>query len=372
MRRPSIPVGIVLVALAMGCHREVEMIPLMERTIYPRTDRFYDVQALSKDRAIVVGYGGKIVETRDRGRNWTILPSGVDVALYGVRFVDDDHGWIVGQDGVILATADGGKTWTKQESNATFEESDGTVKRAYLFNIDASDAQHAWAVGDRSILTSTSDGGQTWRSRKIKMEGDLSGGESLAAADPILYDVKFVDAQNGWIVGEFGKILRTHDGGETWKEQTKSLLEGTEFFDLLDLPTLFGIDAQDTQHAVAAGLEAHIAAHQRRRREVGLREDRGRRGEARRSALRHRASSPTAPAGPSALPARSSRPSRDPTSGRGRTSDRTCPPGCAPSASPTRNTGGSSGDTGSSITPRTAARAGCRSRAEPGEPHERW
>lgn len=260
MRRPSIPVGIVLVALAMGCHREVEMVPLMERTIYPRTDRFYDVQALSKDRAIVVGYGGKIVETRDRGRNWTILPSGVDVALYGVRFVDDDHGWVVGQDGVILATADGGKTWTKQESNATFEESDGAVKRAYLFNVAATDAQHAWAVGDRSILTSTSDGGQTWRSRKIKMEGDLSGGESLAAADPILYDVKFVDAQNGWIVGEFGKILRTHDGGETWKEQTKSLLQGTEYFDLLDLPTLFGIDAQDTQHAVAAGLEAHIAA----------------------------------------------------------------------------------------------------------------
>ena len=53
------------------------------------------------------------------------------------------------------------------------------------------------------------------------MEADLSGGQSLAAADPIFYDVKFVDAQNGWIVGEFGKILRTRDGGETWKEQTQ-------------------------------------------------------------------------------------------------------------------------------------------------------
>src|SRR5262249_57105640 len=65
--------------------------------------------------------------------------------------------------------------------------------------------------------------------------------------------------QNGWIVGEFGKILRTKDGGETWKEQTKTLLEGTEFFDLLDLPTLFGVSARDQQNAVAAGLEAHIA-----------------------------------------------------------------------------------------------------------------
>src|SRR5262245_51600605 len=102
MRPMSIPVGIVL-ALAMGCHREVEMTPLIERTIYP-TDRFYDVQAVSKDRAVVVGYGGKVLETRDRGRNWTVLSSGTDVALYGVHFVDDDHGWIVGQDGLILIT----------------------------------------------------------------------------------------------------------------------------------------------------------------------------------------------------------------------------------------------------------------------------
>jgi len=258
MRRWSIPAGIVFVSLALGCHREVEMIPLIERTIYP-TDRFYDVQAVSKDRAVVVGYAGKMLETRDAGRNWTVLQSGTDVALYGVRMVDDNHGWVVGQDGLILVTSDGGKTWSKQESNATFEEGDGTVKRAYLFNIDAVDAQNAWAVGDRSMLVSTSDGGQTWRARKVPMEGDLSGGQSLAAADPIFYDVKFLDSKNGWIVGEFGKILRTQDGGETWKEQTKSLLEGTEFFDLLDLPTLFGLDAVTNEKAVAAGLEAHIA-----------------------------------------------------------------------------------------------------------------
>jgi photosystem II stability/assembly factor-like uncharacterized protein len=260
MRRWSIPSGIVLVALALGCHREVEMTPLIERTIYPRTDRFYDVQALSKDRAIVVGYGGKIVQTTDRGMNWQVLPSGTDAALYGVRFVDENHGWISGQDGLILATTDGGKTWAKQESNATFEEGDGTVKRAYLFNIDATDPEHAWAVGDRSILVSTSDGGKTWRSRKVPVEGDLSGGESLAAADPIFYDVKFTDKQTGWIVGEFGKILHTTDGGETWKDQTKTQMEGSQFMDLLDLPSLFGLWIRDPQHAAAAGLEAHISA----------------------------------------------------------------------------------------------------------------
>jgi len=259
MRRWMIPAGMVSCALVLaGCHREVEMIPLIERTIY-LTDRFYDVEAISKDHAVVVGYGGKILATRDGGRNWTQLRSGTDLALYGVRFPDPDHGWIVGQEGVVLATADGGTTWAAQESNATFTEPDGAVRRAYLFNLDAVDANTAWAVGDRSVLVSTTDGGKTWRSRKVAMETDLSGGQSLAAADPILYDINFVDAQHGWIVGEFGKVLHTQDGGETWREETKSLMEGTEYFDLLDLPTLFGVFSRDRQNAVAAGLDAHIA-----------------------------------------------------------------------------------------------------------------
>src|SRR5207247_1053380 len=218
MRRWIIPGGIALFALALGCHHEVEMVPLAERTIYV-TDRFYDVQALTKDRAFVVGYNGKILETTDGGRSWTARPSGTELALYAVRFADDQHAFISGQDGLILHTADGGKSWQQQESNAFFQDKDGSKQPLYLFALHALDADHAWAVGDRSILTSTSDGGKTWRARKVAMEADISGGESLAAADPILYDVKFVDATNGWIVGEFGKIMHTADGGESWHEQ---------------------------------------------------------------------------------------------------------------------------------------------------------
>ncbi len=258
MRRWIIPGGIALFALALGCHHEVEMVPLAERTIYV-TDRFYDVQALTKDRAFVVGYGGKILETTNGGRSWEARPSGTELALYAVRFADDQHGFISGQDGLILHTADGGKSWQKQESNAFFEDKDGSKQPLYLFALHALDADHAWAVGDRSILTSTSDGGKTWRARKVAMEADISGGESLAAADPIFYDVKFVDAMNGWIVGEFGKIMHTADGGETWHEQEKTLMEGTGIFDLLDLPTLYGVYMADTQRGLASGIEGRIA-----------------------------------------------------------------------------------------------------------------
>src|SRR6185295_4446864 len=124
MRRRSIPLAVALCALALGCHHEVEMLPLVERTIYV-TDRFYDVQALTTDRAVVVGYGGKILETGDGGRTWETRESGVDTALYSVDFADEQHGFIAGQEGVILHTSDAGKTWEKQESNAYIDEGNG-------------------------------------------------------------------------------------------------------------------------------------------------------------------------------------------------------------------------------------------------------
>jgi photosystem II stability/assembly factor-like uncharacterized protein len=257
MRRWSIPGGFFLLTLMLGCHAEVEMIPLADRTIYT-TDKYYDVQALTKDRAFVVGYGGKILETTDGGMNWSRRESGTDIGLFNVAFTDEKNGWISGQDGLILHTTDGGQTWEKQESNAVFVEK-GERTPLFLFGLHALDSQRAWAVGDRSMLTSTTDGGKTWRARKVAMETDLSGGESLAAADPIFYDVKFVDAQNGWIVGEFGKIMHTQDGGETWHEQEKTLMEGTAIFDLLDLPTLYGIHMVNAQEGMAAGIEGHIA-----------------------------------------------------------------------------------------------------------------
>lgn len=234
------------------------MVPLVERTIYV-TDKFYDVQALSKDRAFVVGYGGKILETSNGGSTWELRASGTGNSLFNVDMVDEKNGWIVGQEGLVLHTADGGKSWQPQDGNAKFTDSDGTAKQAYLFGLDALDANTAFAVGDRSVLTMTTDGGKTWRAGKVKMELDTSGGESLAAADPIFYAVKFTDAQHGWIVGEFGKVMYTTDAGQSWKEQEKSLMEGSGFFDLLDLPTLFGIHATDAQHAYAAGLEGHVA-----------------------------------------------------------------------------------------------------------------
>ena len=105
----------------------------------------------------------------------------------------------------------------------------------------------------------TTDGGATWSYQKVKAAERESAQEELVAADPVFYDVHFVDAQHGWIVGEFGKIFYTSDGGSSWTEQNESLLKDSGYFDPLDLPSLFGLFVQDGQHAAASGIEGHIA-----------------------------------------------------------------------------------------------------------------
>ena len=241
--------GLVILTVGAGCHREVEDVPLLARLI-GISDKFYDVQAVDADHVVVVGYGGKILTTSDGGFGWTKAESGTSRALYRVRFVDANNGWVSGQEGVMLHTADGGKTWQRQNTGTT----------VYLFSLSFVDQNHGWAVGDKSILLETVDAGKTWTLHKITSASEkaLSADEAVASQDPVLYDVQFLDAKNGWVVGEFGHISHTTDGGQTWTEQQQSLITG-DIFDALDLPTFFGVHFINAQDGVAAGLDGRIA-----------------------------------------------------------------------------------------------------------------
>ena len=240
------------VAVSSGCHREVEEVPLLSRTI-GISDKFYDVKALSADHAVVIGYGGKTLTTTDGGFTWSQTKAGGDRGLYRIHFVDANNGWISGQEGLILHTVDGGQTWQRQKSGTD----------VYLFSIYFIDARQGWAVGDKSILLETRDGGANWSLHKIIQASakTMSAEEAVASQDPVLYDLQFLDAKTGWVVGEFGKIYHTVDGGETWSEQEQSLL-GAEVVDILDIPTFFGVHMIDAQHGVVAGLDGKVARTQ--------------------------------------------------------------------------------------------------------------
>jgi photosystem II stability/assembly factor-like uncharacterized protein len=83
------------------------------------------------------------------------------------------------------------------------------------------DTNEGWAVGDWGLIVHTTDGGQSWE-RQESGVGNWLGG------------VQFVDADTGWAIGSAGTILHTPDGGLTWTIQNSPLavdLHGLSFVD---------------------------------------------------------------------------------------------------------------------------------------------
>jgi photosystem II stability/assembly factor-like uncharacterized protein len=67
--------------------------------------------------------------------------------------------------------------------------------------------EEGWVVGTFGSIYHTVDGGQSWSK------------EQTGILNP-LFSVSFADATHGWAVGKAGVILRTEDGGRTWRKQT--------------------------------------------------------------------------------------------------------------------------------------------------------
>lgn len=239
----------LFLSLLTACHQDAKYDPPATRP-FLISDKFYDVKALSPDKAIVVGYNGKILLTTDGGKQWRVRESGTDLALYNVQFADAQNGWISGQGGIILHTADGGETWKKQESGIPLS----------IFAMAFLDKDRGWAVAQQATYLYTSNGGTSWEERRIEasVEG-VSEESTLALVDPTLFDIYFLDEKTGWMVGEFGKIYHTADGGTTWKEQQNTLLGQAGIDDALNFPTWFGVRFANALEGTVVGLEGKIA-----------------------------------------------------------------------------------------------------------------
>jgi len=154
-----------------------------------------------------VGEFGTIYHTTNGGQDWKYYPTPeltTKVAedewevprpsLFDVYFADRDRGFILGMDGTMLKTDNGGKEW---------KEIDASTKQA-LYSI-AVVGDKCWAVGARGAYIVSTDGGNTWTSKKgaIHTKGWL-----CSAA--------FIDEKTGWVAGRSGAVFKTVDGGESW------------------------------------------------------------------------------------------------------------------------------------------------------------
>lgn len=149
--------------------------------------------ARAGERIVAVGQRGHVLLSDDGGQHWqqAAVPASSD--LVAVSFPDARNGWAVGHDGIVLASRDAGQTWARQLDGRAA----GALVAAYY-----ADQDHAALAGDAQRAAALQD-----EARRFAAQG---------AENPFL-DVWFQDARNGFVVGAFGLILRTADGGASWQ-----------------------------------------------------------------------------------------------------------------------------------------------------------
>lgn len=196
-----------------------------------------DVQPLA-DRLIMVGAEGHILVRKADGQvDQARVP--VDLLLTAVHFVDDQYGWAVGHDGVVLHSDDGGASWTRQL--------DGRTVNGLMLE---------WAQGEVAHLQAApSTDEQALESARFTLD-DISAGAEAGPSRPLL-DVWFRNAREGWVVGAYGTVLHTTDGGSTW-----AYVAGLDNPDRLHLNTVVGLANGDLMIAGEGGRLYRLSAGQ--------------------------------------------------------------------------------------------------------------
>jgi photosystem II stability/assembly factor-like uncharacterized protein len=189
------------------------------------------------------GTGGVMLKSVDGGETWTSLSSGTGADLNAVVFVSSTEGWAVGAGGKIIHTVNGGGSWInvssptsddlmdvtfasetdgwistatgnvlKTEDGATWDEVSTPLSTSLRSVCFAPDGLTGWACGPDGGLVKSVDGGDSW--------ADLS-----IFSEPVLWDVYFVDQNEGWMCGN-AYMLHSLNGGADWDDQRNNIRDG--------------------------------------------------------------------------------------------------------------------------------------------------
>lgn len=192
----------------------------------------------SGDRIIAVGERGTVLYSRDRGGRWRQGQVPTSVTLTNVSFSPAGVAWAVGHGGMILRSADAGARWGKLLDGARAAEIEYAAARAGgdperlagaerlradgpdkpFFDLYFWDEDHGLVVGAYGLIFATADGGRNWRSlMDVSANPD---GKHLYAIERVGDDL--------YIAGEQGLLLKSADFGRSFKK-LDSPYQGTWF-----------------------------------------------------------------------------------------------------------------------------------------------
>lgn len=190
---------------------------------------FRDIDAIGQSTAYVLSIGNgaasRIYKTVDGGATWVLQFRNEDpkVFLDAMSFWDAEHGIVIGDsvDGkfYILTTANGGRDWSRVPADALPPalENEGAFAASGT-NIAVYGDGNAWiglGAAARARVLRTTDGGRSWKISETPLKSGPSSG---------IFSIAFRDHKHGMIVGgDYQKekeavdnLALTDDGGVTW------------------------------------------------------------------------------------------------------------------------------------------------------------
>ncbi len=154
-----------------------------------------------------VGNPGKIFKTTNGGNTWLPINVGTGQTLNNIYFPSSNIGYAVGSNGTVLKTINAGLNWFNLNAPISRE-----IKSVYFSSADTG------FVGSYDTIWRTNNGGSTWMPFALNYNWQSTY---------IINDIKFVDAQNGFLATEYnnvmgplqdnGAIFQTNNGGISWQ-----------------------------------------------------------------------------------------------------------------------------------------------------------
>jgi len=157
-------------------------------------------------RLVAVGERGIIIYSDDDGSNWTQSQVPLRVTLTAVTFPNPDSGWVVGHDSVVLHSSDRGESWQKVMDGCKINQMMVTAMKVII-----QQKRQQFELADESRKHELQ---YVLEDAEFNLKGFMQT-ESEGPTKPLL-DVFFFNQEEGLIVGAFGIILHTVDGGSSW------------------------------------------------------------------------------------------------------------------------------------------------------------
>lgn len=161
--------------------------------------RYDQLQAVASNGSVmvVVGAGGTILTSGDKGKEWRRTQLDGSPSLIGVAACPD---------GTFGALDPRHKLWVSKDQAISWQPR-GIESPEVPLALTCDSANRFWVVGGFSTIWMSADRGATWAENSL---GD----------DAQLTTVQFVDPDFGFVTGEFGTVLITRDAGASWERVT--------------------------------------------------------------------------------------------------------------------------------------------------------